>query len=108
MSLARHIATEARLRRELNDALRDADHARRERDAARLVIADQAAALHSLGDQNAYLQQERSELDAAHRAALADLAEATRQLDERDSLTPYLATIAAPALHGEPDMERFG
>ncbi|WNM75402.1 hypothetical protein SEA_TINIBUG_47 [Mycobacterium Phage TiniBug] len=107
----RNLATAARLRIELNEALRERNQARSERDAGRQVIADQAAALHSLGDQNAYLLQERDELDAAHRAALADLAEAHRQLAERDDLglTMHLATIAAPApLHDEPDMERFG
>lgn len=101
MQLARHLATIGDLRRELAGV-------RGERDAARRVVADQAAALRSLGDQNAYLLQERSELDAAHRSALADLAELQRQLDERESLSPYLATAAAPALHDEPDMERFG
>ncbi|QFG14092.1 hypothetical protein I5G97_gp062 [Mycobacterium phage Curiosium] len=104
MRVARLLATIGDLRRQLA-------HVTGERDAARLVIADQAAALHSLGDQNAYLLQERSELDAAHRAALADITEMQRQLDERDSLsslTSCLATIEAPALHDEPDMERFG
>ncbi|ADL71392.1 hypothetical protein CRIMD_46 [Mycobacterium phage CrimD] len=105
----RNLAAAARLRIELNEALRERNQARSERDAGRQVIADQAAALHSLGDQNAYLLQERDELDAAHRAALADLGEAHRQLAERDSLASHLATIAAPApLHDEPDMERFG
>ncbi|AIW03033.1 hypothetical protein SEA_STINSON_47 [Mycobacterium phage Stinson] len=106
----RNLAAAARLRIELNEALRERDQARSERDAGRQVIADQAAALHSIGDHNAYLLQERDELDAAHRAALADLGEAHRQLAERDDLAKYLmpvATVAEP-LHGEPDMERFG
>ncbi|AEK08007.1 hypothetical protein ANAYA_48 [Mycobacterium phage Anaya] len=108
----RNLATVARLRIELNEALRERDQARSERNAARHVIADQAAALHSLGDHNGYLLQERDELDAAHRAALADLAEAHRQLAAHDEATSFLqmhtATIAAPALHEEPDMERYG
>ncbi|AEJ93797.1 hypothetical protein SEA_ROSMARINUS_46 [Mycobacterium Phage Rosmarinus] len=109
----RNLAAAARLRIELNEALRERNQARSERDAGRQVIADQAAALHSLGDQNAYLLQERDELDAAHRAALADLGEAHRQLAERDNLDNLMqlatATVAAPApLHDEPDMERFG
>ncbi|ASR77978.1 hypothetical protein I5G95_gp56 [Mycobacterium phage Bella96] len=108
MTMTRNLATAARLRIELNEALRERNQARSERDAGRQVIADQAAALHSLGDQNAYLLQERDELDTAHRAALADLAEAHRQLSERDSLSLHLASIEAPALHDEPDMERFG
>ncbi|UVD41003.1 hypothetical protein [Mycobacterium phage Kashi_RDG1] len=106
----RNLAAAARLRIELNEALRERDQARSERNAGRQVIADQAAALHSLGDQNAYLLQERDELDAAHRAALADLAEAHRQLAERDDLTKHLMPVAkvAEPLHDEPDMERFG
>ncbi|WEW73693.1 hypothetical protein Nanz197_46 [Mycobacterium phage Nanz197] len=106
----RNLAAVARLRIELNEALRERNQARSERDAGRQVIADQAAALHSIGDHNAYLLQERDELDAAHRAALADLAEAHRQLAERDDLAKYLMPVAAVAepLHDEPDMERFG
>lgn len=110
MTVTRNSATAARLRVELNAALRERDQARNERDCGRHVIADQAAALHSLGDQNDYLMRECAELTAAHRAMLADLAEAHRQLaahNALDSLLP-VAPIAAPALHDEPDMERFG
>jgi hypothetical protein len=60
MSLARHIAAEAKLRRER-------DEARAERDAGRLVVASQANKIR--------------ELDAAHRAALADLANLNRRHD---------------------------
>ncbi|ASR85552.1 hypothetical protein I5G80_gp094 [Mycobacterium phage Krueger] len=97
MSLARHIATEARLRKELNEALRERDTARGERDAARLVVARQADTLRVAGEQIGYLMGERDELDAAHRAALADLAEVHRQRD-----------APAAVLRDQPDMDRCG
>ncbi|WNM69563.1 hypothetical protein SEA_SYRA333_51 [Mycobacterium phage Syra333] len=96
MSLARHIATEARLRLELNEALRERDSARGERDAARRVISAQADALRDRDGRIAYLTGERDELDAAHRAALADLAEVHRH------------GAPAPALRDQPDMDRCG
>ncbi|QIG61561.1 hypothetical protein SEA_XIMENITA_52 [Mycobacterium phage Ximenita] len=97
MSIARHIATEARLRLELNEALRERDTARSERDAARQVISAQADALRDRDGRIAYLTGERDELDAAHRAALADLAEVHR-----------LHGAPAPALRDQPDMDRCG
>ncbi|UTN93244.1 hypothetical protein SEA_SUNFLOWER1121_52 [Mycobacterium Phage Sunflower1121] len=97
MSLARHIATEARLRLQLNEALRERDSARGERDAARRVISAQSDALRERDGQIAYLTGERDELDAAHRAALADLAEVHR-----------MHSTPAPALRDQPDMDRCG
>ncbi|QFP94835.1 hypothetical protein SEA_MARSHAWN_49 [Mycobacterium phage Marshawn] len=79
MTVARHLADKARLRVELNDALRERDTALRERDAARQLIGAQAAALRDRDGRIAYLADERDQLDIAHRAALADLAEAHRQ-----------------------------
>ncbi|ASR85250.1 hypothetical protein I5H06_gp54 [Mycobacterium phage SirPhilip] len=114
MSLTRHIAAEARLRVELNEALRERDAARSERDAARLVVGDQASTLRAAGVQISYLTGERDELDAAHRAALVDLAEAYRQLAEAN-LALWQAReperpepFPAPVLRGEPDMDRCG
>ncbi|ASR85059.1 hypothetical protein SEA_PHELPSODU_48 [Mycobacterium phage PhelpsODU] len=97
MSLARHIATEARLRTELNEALRERNTARGERDAARNVVAAQADALRERDGRIAYLTGERDELDAAHRAALADLAEVHRMQD-----------AAARPMRDQPDMDRCG
>ncbi|WNM68338.1 hypothetical protein SEA_TIERRA_49 [Mycobacterium phage Tierra] len=97
MSLARHIATEARLRIELNEALRERDTARGERDAARNVVAAQADALRDRDGRIAYLTGERDELDAAHRAALADLAEVHRTQN-----------APARARGDQPDMDRCG
>ncbi|ASR85647.1 hypothetical protein SEA_AMGINE_46 [Mycobacterium phage Amgine] len=115
MSLARHIAAEARLRTELNEALRERDTARGERNAARLVVSSQADAINSQVQQIAYLSDERSQLDAAHRAALADLAEAYRELaqarldlfNERDHV-PVAEPVEAVTLHESPDMDRCG
>ncbi|ARQ95490.1 hypothetical protein I5G81_gp51 [Mycobacterium phage Shandong1] len=98
------MATEARLRTELNEALRERDSARNERDAARLVIADQGDALRRAAEQIGYLDGERDQLDAAYRATLADLAEAHRQLAEVEPI----AVAPARALHDEPDIERYG
>ncbi|ASR86328.1 hypothetical protein SEA_AMOHNITION_48 [Mycobacterium phage Amohnition] len=115
MSLARHIAAAARLRGELNEALRERDSARTERDAARLVVAEQSDALRVADSRITYLTGERDELDAAHRVALADLAEAHRELvqlravdDEAMGVTVYVDQIEAVTLHAEPDMDRAG
>lgn len=124
MSLARHMAAQERLRSELNEALRERDSARNERDAARLVVAEQADAIREADGRIGYLTGERDELDTAHRAALADLAEAYRDLaqarldlfNERDHVPVYVDQVesvrlvngAAEALREQPDMDRCG
>ncbi|QFG09434.1 hypothetical protein I5H08_gp053 [Mycobacterium phage Yuna] len=77
---ARRAATEIRLRRELNDALRERNTARNEVEAGRQVISAQGEQINLLQINVGHYANEYAEADAAHRAALADLAEAYREL----------------------------
>ncbi|QAU06468.1 hypothetical protein SEA_KISI_50 [Mycobacterium phage KiSi] len=104
MSVTRQLATIARLRIELNTALRERAEAVAERDGARLVVAAQAEQIGANERHIAYLNGEREQIDAAHRAALADLAEAHRNLDEYDGVPAYdgdasMAALSDPASH---------
>ncbi|ASR85932.1 hypothetical protein SEA_NIKLAS_48 [Mycobacterium Phage Niklas] len=103
MQLARHFAIVGDLKRQIAELTG-------ERDAARRVVATQADRIRSDGQKIAYLTDERDQADMAHRAALADLAELTRQLaDERAAaLDLDLAEPPTAILRGEPDMERYG
>lgn len=106
MSLARHIREQAKVRAERDAAIE-------ERDAARRVIAELTdklgSALTQLGTATANLHLTRverdafeaalDELDAAHRAAIADL-------DAIIGAANYQAKVIA--YHPEPDIDRAG
>ncbi|WNM68987.1 hypothetical protein SEA_TRIBLETROUBLE_46 [Mycobacterium Phage TribleTrouble] len=125
MQLGKHIEVTNKLKRERDQAIA-------ERDAGRNVVAaltdELAAALRARAEDNvasytriALLTSERdaavagyAEADAAHRAALADLAEQGRELvtlravDDEAMNVPTVTAAEVRALHGEPDMERYG
>uniref|UniRef100_A0AAU8GPL5 Uncharacterized protein n=1 Tax=Mycobacterium phage Pharb TaxID=3136626 RepID=A0AAU8GPL5_9VIRU len=123
MQLAKQIQVTSKLTRER-------DEARAERDAGRRVIAeltDQLAeALRAravdnctayarievlTGERDAAVEQ-YGEADAAHRAALSDLAEQERELATLRAVDDEAMNVptvrAAAVLHDEPDMERYG
>ncbi|ASR84795.1 hypothetical protein SEA_HURRICANE_49 [Mycobacterium phage Hurricane] len=125
MQLGKHIDVTNKLKRERDEAVA-------ERDAGRRVIAaltDQlAAALRARAEDNvaSYARielltgerdaavNEYAEADAAHRVALADLAEQERELstlravDDEEMGVPTVNADEVRVLHPEPDMERYG
>ncbi|QJD50450.1 hypothetical protein SEA_CHRIS_48 [Mycobacterium phage Chris] len=101
MAAPRQLATIARLRTELNVALRDGRAAASERDAARMVVSAQADRIRNDEARIAYLESEREQADAAYRATLADLGEAHRQLDELNEVPAYDGD-ASEAAYSEP------
>ncbi|QAX95587.1 hypothetical protein I5H03_gp059 [Mycobacterium phage Nibb] len=101
MSPTRQLATIARLRIELNTALREGRDAANERDAARLVVAAQAERIRADEARIAYLADQREQADAAYRATLADLGAAHRELDELNEIPAYDAD-ASEAAYSDP------
>ncbi|AHB79580.1 hypothetical protein PBI_VALIDUS_50 [Mycobacterium phage Validus] len=103
MQLARHMAAIGDLKRQIAELTG-------ERDAARRVVASQADKIRADERRIAYLIDERDQADMAHRAALADLAEAHRELaaERAAALDPDPAEPPTTILRGEPDMERYG
>ncbi|QJD50349.1 hypothetical protein I5H01_gp058 [Mycobacterium phage MarkPhew] len=101
MASPRRVAAAARLRIELNTALRERAAAIAERDSARLVVSAQAERIRDDEARIAYLTGEREQADAAYRATLADLGEAHRQLDELNEVPAYDGD-ASEAAYSEP------